>query len=391
MRRYVLGLLPLCIFGIVHAAEPSAAARKLAQDALIVDTHIDAPENLIDSWNDLTVLTPKREFDYPRAKEGGLDVPWMSIYTSAEEDQEGKAWTIANLQIDAVRSLIARAPDKFALLLSPKDVEKNVGKIMLPMGMENGGPVGDDLGKLQFFFDRGVRYITLCHGEDNRIADSSYVETHKWGGLSPFGEQVVKEMNRLGIIVDVSHVSDDAVRDVLRVTDVPVIASHSGLRHFTPTWHRNLSDELAVAIAKEGGVIQVSFGTVFLSDKQSREWADKRAQMAALKKAGKSSKEIEAFDKQFAKDHPAPVLHVDAVLDQIDYGVKLVGVDHIGIGSDFDGVSGELPVDLKSVKDYPVLVDGLMKRGYSEADIRKILGGNLLRVWGEIEAKAEKH
>jgi membrane dipeptidase len=181
------------------------------------------------------------------------------------------------------------------------------------------------------------------------------------------------------------------VRDVLRVTDVPVIASHSGLRHFTPTWHRNLSDDLAVAIAKEGGVIQVSFGTVFLSDKQSREWADKRAQMAALKKDGKSSKDIEAFDKQFAKDHPAPVLHVDAVLDQIDYGVKLVGVDHIGIGSDFDGVSGELPVDLKSVKDYPVLVDGLMKRGYSEADIRKILGGNLLRVWGEIEAKAEKH
>ena len=146
------------------------------------------------------------------------------------------------------------------------------------MGMENGAPIGDDLGKVQFFFDRGIRYITLCHGDDNRISDSSYVETHKWGGLSPFGEKVVAEMNRLGIIVDVSHVSDDAVRDVLRITDVPVIASHSGLRHFTPTWNRNLPDDLAVAIAKEGGVIQLSFGTVFLSDKQSREWADKRAQ-----------------------------------------------------------------------------------------------------------------
>ena len=391
MRRYVLALLPLCMVGALHAAEPSATARKLAQDALIVDTHIDAPENLIGDWNDLTVLTPKREFDYPRAMEGGLDAPWMSIFTSAEEDQEGKAWTIANLQIDAVRSLVARAPEKFALLLSPKDVEKSVGKVMLPMGMENGAPIGDDLGKVQFFFDRGIRYITLCHGEDNRISDSSYVETHKWGGLSPFGEKVVAEMNRLGIIVDVSHVSDDAVHDVLRITDVPVIASHSGLRHFMPTWNRNLPDDLAVAIAKEGGVIQLSFGTVFLSDKQSREWADKRAQMAAMKKAGKTSAEIEAFDKQFAKAHPAPVLHVDSVLDQIDYGVKLVGVDHIGIGSDFDGVSGELPVDLKSVKDYPVLVDGLMKRGYSEADIRKILGGNLLRAWGEIEARAEKH
>ena len=125
MRRYVLALLPLCLVGVVHAAEPSAAARKLAQDALIVDTHIDAPENLIGDWNDLTVLTPKREFDYPRAMEGGLDAPWMSIFTSAEEDQEGKAWTIANLQIDAVRSLASRAPEKFALLLSPKDVEKN--------------------------------------------------------------------------------------------------------------------------------------------------------------------------------------------------------------------------------------------------------------------------
>ena len=391
MRRFAFALLPLCLVGACYAAEPSAAARKLAQDAIIVDTHIDAPENLIGDWNDLTGSVPKREFDYPRAKEGGLDAPWMSIFTSAEEDAEGKAWTIANLQIDAVRSLVARAPDKFALLLSPKDVDAQIGKILLPMGMENGAPIGDDLAKVQYFFDRGVRYITLCHGEDNRIADSSYVETHKWGGLSPFGEQVVKEMNRLGIIVDVSHVSDDAVRDVLALTDVPVIASHSGLRHFTPAWERNLPDDLAVAIAKEGGVIQLSFGTVFLSDKQSREWVDKRTQVAAMRKAGKSQADIEAFVKDYTKAHPAPVLHVDAVLDQIDYGVKLVGVDHIGIGSDFDGVSGELPVDLKSVKDYPVLVDGLMQRGYSEADIRKILGGNLLRVWSEIEAKAERH
>ncbi|KGQ19578.1 Zn-dependent dipeptidase [Lysobacter dokdonensis DS-58] len=391
MRRIAFALLPLCMIGVLHAAEPSARARQLAQDAIIVDTHIDAPENAIGDWNDLTGSVPKREFDYPRAKEGGLDVPWMSIFTSAEEDQAGKAWTIANLQIDFVRSLATRAPDKFALLLSPQDVEKNIGKIMLPMGMENGAPIGDDLSKVQFFFDRGIRYITLCHGEDNRIADSSYVDTAKWGGLSPFGEKVVAEMNRLGIIVDVSHISDDALRDVLRITDVPVIASHSGFRHFTPTWKRNLPDDLAKDIAKEGGVIQIAFGTVFLDAKQSKEWGEKRAQMGAMKKAGKSQAEIEAFDKQFAKDHPAPVLHVDTVLDHIDYAVKVVGIDHVGIGSDFDGVSGELPVDLKSVKDFPVLVDGLLKRGYSEADIRKILGGNMLRVWTAIEAKAEKH
>ena len=389
MRRIAFTLLSLCIAGALHAAPATDAAKKLAQDAIIVDTHIDAPENLISDWNDLTGSVPKREFDYPRAKEGGLDVPWMSIFTSAEEDQTGKAWTIANLQIDAVRSLVARAPDKFALLLSPKDVDANIGKIMLPMGMENGAPIGDDLSKVQYFFDRGVRYITLCHGEDNRIADSSYVKTARWGGLSPFGEKVVAEMNRLGIIVDVSHVSDDAARDVLRITDVPVIASHSNLRHFTPDWQRNMPDDLAKEIAKEGGVIQLAFGTLFLDAKQSKEWTGKRAHMAEMKKAGKSAEEIEAFDKQFAKDHPAPVVHLNVMLDNIDYAVKLVGIDHVGIGSDFDGVGGELVAELKSVKDYPALVDGLMQRGYSEADIRKILGENMLRVWRVIESRAQ--
>jgi len=392
MRRIAFTLLSLCIAGALHAAPATDAAKKLAQDAIIVDTHIDAPENLESKWNDLGISVPEREFDYPRAREGGLDVAWMSIYTSHEEDEAGKAWQIANSQIDHVEALVQRHPDKFALLRSPQDVDKlrAGGKVLLPLGMENGAPIGDDLGKLKFFFDRGVRYITLAHGGNNRIADSSYQDTGKWGGLSPFGEQVVKEMNRLGIIVDISHVSDDTVRDVLRITDVPVIASHSGLRHFTPEFNRNMPDDIAKAVAKKGGVIQLAFGTAFLDRKQSAETMERRRKVGQMEKDGKTQAEIEAYAKAFGASHPAPVMHTDAVLDQIDYAVKLVGIDHVGIGSDFDGVDGELPVELKSVADYPNLVEGLQKRGYKDADIRKILGGNLLRVWGEIEKAAAK-
>jgi membrane dipeptidase len=392
MRRIAFTLLSLCIAGALHAAPATDAAKKLAQDAIIVDTHIDAPENLESKWNDLGISVPEREFDYPRAREGGLDVAWMSIYTSHEEDEAGKAWQIANSQIDHVEALVQRHPDEFALLRSPQDVDKlrAGGKVLLPLGMENGAPIGDDLGKVKFFFDRGVRYITLAHGGNNRIADSSYQDTGKWGGLSPFGEQVVKEMNRLGIIVDISHVSDDTVRDVLRITDVPVIASHSGLRHFTPEFNRNMPDDIAKAVAKKGGVIQLAFGTAFLDRKQAAETMERRRAVAQMEKDGKTQAEIEAYAKAFGASHPAPVMHTDAVLDQIDYAVKLVGIDHVGIGSDFDGVDGELPVELKSVADYPNLVEGLQKRGYKDADIRKILGGNLLRVWGEIEKAAAK-
>jgi membrane dipeptidase len=385
MRRYALALLPLLIAGVVHAQD---AAHKLADDAIIVDTHIDAPEQLVSHWDDLGVSAPTKEFDYPRAHAGGLDVAFMSIYTSPSEDVAGTAWQVANTQIDHVEAMVQRHPDKFAIVTSPEDVERlrQGGHVLLALGMENGAPIGDDLKKLAEFHARGVRYITLAHGEDNRIADSSYVDTHKWHGLSPFGENVVKEMNRLGIMVDVSHVSDDAVRDVLALTDVPVIASHSSLRHFTPGFERNLPDDLAKAIAKEGGVVQLTFGSVFLDADYATATLARRHQAKQMQVAGKTEAEIDAFEKQWGVAHPPPVLHVDRVIDIIDYAVKLVGIDHVGIGSDFDGVDGELPVELKSVADYPVVVAGLQKRGYKEADIRKILGGNLLRTWAAVEA-----
>ncbi|MDR7134764.1 membrane dipeptidase [Lysobacter niastensis] len=397
MRFSIATGLSLLIATSPSFAAAPTAAQKLAQDATIVDTHIDAPSELLKHWDDLGVAAPGKEFDYPKARQGGLDVAFMSIYTSPEEDAEGKAWQIANTQIDAVEAMVGRHPDKFAVLRSPGDLERlrAGGRVTLALGMENGAPIGDDLAKIAQFHARGVRYITLAHSANNRISDSSYTVQKQWGGLSPFGEKVVAEMNRVGIMVDVSHLSDDAVRDVLRVTDVPVIASHSSMRHFTPGFERNISDELARAVAAEGGVVQLAFGTAFVSPKAAADLqaffaaeADFDRANAAAAAAGQPTRSKDDFEKEWKTAHPVPVVHIDAVLDQIDYGVKTIGIDHVGMGSDFDGVSGNLPVELHSVADYPNLVAGLQARGYKDADIRKILGGNLLRVWNAVEAAA---
>jgi membrane dipeptidase len=378
-------------------AQAPDAAQRLAQEAVIVDTHIDAPGILTDKWADLAFEAKDREFDYPKARAGGLDVAFMSIFTSHGQDQAGSAWQVANTMIDGIEALAARHPGKFAILTSPRDVDRLLrgGRVLLPLGMENGAPLGDDLGNVKFFFDRGVRYITLAHSGNNRLADSSYALEKKWNGLSPFGRDVVREMNRLGIMVDVSHLGDASAKEAIALSAVPVIASHSAFRHFTPGFERNIGDEIAQALADKGGVVQIPFGTAFIdpasaADTQAhfRAINDFDRRNAALKAQGKPEQNRDAFDQAWEAAHPPRRSTLAQVLDQIDYGVKLLGVDHVGVGSDFDGVGGELPDELKTVADYPDLVAGLQARGYADADIRKILGGNLLRVWGEVEAGA---
>ena len=392
-----IALATLLIAGTTQAAAAPAAALQLAQDAPIIDTHIDAPTELLKEWKDIGLATD-REFDYPKARQGGLDVAFMSIYTSPGEDAAGQARSIAHRQIDAVEALTARHPDKFAMVSSPADIGRlrADGRVLLALGMENGAPIGDDLSQLQAFHDRGVRYITLAHSQSNRISDSSYDKNRPWNGLSPFGEQVVAEMNRLGIMVDVSHLSDDAVEDVLRLSSVPVIASHSGMRHFTPGFERNISDELAKAVADKGGVLQLVFGVGFVNRQAADDIQAYFTAYAALEKrnaearaAGKPLQDVAAFDTQWNAEHPVPATPIDAVVEQIDYAVKLVGIDHVGLGSDFDGVSGALPEGLRTVADYPNLVAALQARGYSDPDIRKILGENLLRVWHAVETASK--
>lgn len=380
------------------AADAPEAARRLAQDATIVDTHIDAPGILMEKWVDLGQRADDREFDYPRARAGGLDVAFMSIYTSPTQDDDGSAWQVANAMIDGVEALVQRHPDRFAILASPRDAQRlqRGGRVLLPMGMENGAPLRDQVANVRFFFDRGVRYITLAHSANNRLADSSYALEKKWHGLSSLGREVVREMNRLGVMVDVSHLGDASAKEAIALSTVPVIASHSAFRHFTPGFERNISDELAQAVAAKGGVIQVPFGTAFIDPRSAADLQAKfraraalAAENAARKAAGKPEKSREAFEKQWDAAHPARSSTLEQVLDQIDHGVKLLGVDHVGIGSDFDGVDGQLASGLRTVADFPNLVAGLQARGYRDADIRKILGGNLLRVWTEVERGAQ--
>jgi membrane dipeptidase len=259
--------------------------------------------------------------------------------------------------------------------------------------MENGSPLDHRIENVQFFADRGIRYITLTHGLSNQICDSSYDDNRPWGGLSPFGKEVIKEMNRVGIMVDISHVSDDAYWQTLKVVEVPVIASHSSARFYTPDFERNMSDEMIVALAENGGVIQINWGSSFLTKKAGDYSKERRKEQKAwLLENGfeEEGPEAKKFREDYRKKLPYPYATLAETVDHFDHVIKLVGVDHVGIGSDFDGVGDSLPVGLKDVSEYPNLVAEFLRRGYSEKDIAKILGGNLIRVWGEVEAYAEK-
>ena len=370
-----------------------ASARLLAQRAMIVDTHIDVHFRLQGKWSDVTKATADGDFDYERARKGGLDIPFMSIYTPAELEAEGGSYELANRLIDSVEALVGRAPDRFMIVRSPDDADEAVrtGKIGMALGLENGAPIEAKIENLQYFYDRGIRYITLAHGLTNHIADSSYDVNRKWHGLGPFGLEVVAEMNRLGIMVDISHVSDESAAHVLRVSRAPVIASHSSARHFTPGFERNISDELIVALAKNGGVVQINFGSTFLTEKANL-WskAMNEARDAWISESGnaKNSDAAKGWLEDYRSKHSLPYASLSDVADHIDYVAKLVGVEHVGIGSDFDGVGDTLPTGLKDVSTYPALIAELMRRGYTVPQLEGILGGNLMRVWREVEKVA---
>ncbi|RMF17085.1 MAG: membrane dipeptidase, partial [Alphaproteobacteria bacterium] len=326
-------------------------AREIAHRYVIVDTHIDVPYRLEDDWEDLTKRAERGNFDYARAKEGGLDGAFMSIYTPAELEWAGpgKAYAHAEKMIDHVEDLIRRAPDKFVLATRPDDVlaAHRAGKIALAMGMENGAPIEGKLENLKHFYDRGIRYITLAHSKSNHLADSSYDSERPNGGLSDFGRRVVKEMNALGILVDLSHLSDAAASEILRISPVPPIASHSSVRHFTPGFERNLSDKLIRAIARHNGVIMINFGSAFLTN-AANEYGKKQreAYEAWLKETGSTDtpENKEAFDQRYRTEHPYPYATVEDVVRHINHIVGIAGLPYVGIGSDFDGVGDSLPI-----------------------------------------------
>ena len=336
------------------APDYAAMAQRIAHENIIIDSHIDVPYRLEEHDEDVSVATEGGDFDWPRARAGGLDAPFMSIYLPARYQVEGGAKALADHLIDVVEGIAAHAPDKFMVAHSTADVEDAFARhlIALPMGMENGAGIEDDLANLDHFYKRGIRYITLAHSKSNLISDSSYDDNKQHGGLSPFGEKVVARMMQLGIMIDISHVSDDAFYDVIRLARVPVIASHSSARYFTPGWERNMTDEMIRALAENGGVIQVAIGSAFLTaGANAYSQARGPAREAWLKEKGldDNAASREAFEKEYRATNPYPYATLDQVLDVFDHVIDVAGIDHVGIGTDFDGVGDSLPVGLKDV------------------------------------------
>jgi len=384
--------MAIIMVGCSNDASLKKRAYELAHTYIITDGHIDVPWRLNDGYEDLSVRTEGGDFDYIRAKDGGLDVPFMSIYVPSSYQETGGAKEKADSLIDLVHRIANDHPDKFEVAYSPNDGDRifSQGKIALPMGMENGAPIEDNLNNVAYFHKRGIRYITLTHARDNLICDSSYDTTNTWGGLSPFGRRVVAEMNRVGIMVDISHVTDAVINQVLDMAKAPVIASHSSCRKFTPGWQRNMGDPEIKRLKENGGVIQINYGSSFVTQaSQDKRQANTDKVAAYAKKNGleQGDEQLKVYAKKVSKDNPI-YADITEVIDHIDHVVKLAGIDHVGIGSDYDGVGDSLPYGLKDVSSYPNLIYHLLKRGYSDEDIAKICYKNVWRVWREVERVA---
>lgn len=360
-------------------------AMKIHKDAIVVDTHCDTPMVISGRGVDIGKRQEKTDVDLPRMKEGGLSAAFFAIYTPHDLDKKNPS-KLAFEIIDVIYQQVEKYPQLAGMAYSADDIRKlhQEDKRAILIGMENGSPVENNLGFLRDYYRLGLRYITLTHMKNNAISDSSTAKKPQWNGLSPFGKEVVKEMNRLGMMIDVSHISDKAFFDVIETSKAPVIASHSCVRALCNI-PRNMSDEMIKALAKKGGVIQINFYSAFLDCnyfKKSKELEKKLdPMMKKLKKKfkGNPAKYFDALASLWAR-YPLPVPDVEALIDHIDYVVKLVGIDYVGLGSDYDGASS-YPKGLENVTGFPLITYHLVKRGYSETDIKKILGENFLRVF----------
>lgn len=375
-------------------------AKELAQNTIIVDGHMDLPFRMYNLGHDMRgevfdfmSRSTEGNIDYVRAREGGVDAPFMAIYIPASYQETGSAKGLADTLIMMVERMVDTWPDKLALARSPEDIETNFkeGLLSLPMGIENAAAIEDDLSNIEYFYNRGIRYMTLTHGKDNLVGDSSYDDAATHGGLSDFGKEVVLEMNRLGMIVDVSHITDKTFFDVAQISKAPIVATHSSVREFTPGFERNVSDEIIKKLAEKEGMVMITFGGSFLDQNYSDANAAIRAHVQEWLKENNLSyrdEAAQAYMREYAADKK-PTVHVSKVVDHIDHVVNLVGIDYVGLGSDFDGVGDTLPEGLKDASMYPNIIAELLKRGYSKQDIEKICYKNFFRVWKKVNDVAE--
>ncbi|MGH9496509.1 MAG: dipeptidase [Candidatus Sulfotelmatobacter sp.] len=380
-------------------APVSAAAQKIHDSALIIDTHADTPQRFLDEGFDIGSTDPNDigHISLDKAKRGNLGAEFFSIWVEPETNQGHFAKHTFDL-IDSVYEQAAKHPDRMMMAFSTADIERahREHKLAALMGIEGGHSIEADMHLLRDYYRLGVRYMTLSWSNTNEWADSSgdsndeKVQHHN--GLTDFGKQVVLEMNRLGMMVDISHVADKTFWDAIATTKAPLIASHSSARALTNA-PRNMTDDMLRAVAKNGGVVQVNFFNGFI-DEDFRKAADaqRKDEAAAvqaysdkLKAEGKpvSYVELDRIEREWLAKIPRPPLK--SLIDHIDHIAKVAGIDHVGLGSDFDGVSGATAQGIDSAADLPKITQALLDRGYSADDIRKILGGNLLRVFREVE------
>jgi membrane dipeptidase len=363
-------------------------ALKIHEAALVIDTHCDTPMHMLDRGIDIGVKSLTNNVDLVRMKEGGLDAVFFAVFVPNDQDSKNPASRALDL-IDEIRRQVERYPDLAGLAHSPQDIQRlhEEGKRAILIGLENGGAIENNLGRLREYYRLGVRYITLTHNNNNPICDSATAKKPSWNGLSDFGKEVVREMNRIGLIVDVSHISDKAFWDVLDVSRAPVMASHSCARALCQN-PRNMSDDMIRALARKGGVIQLNFYGGFLDESISRRTEELRKSLEPeIEKLKETHKRNDAAYWTAVGElwtrHVPPPPEIDVLIDHIDHVVKLVGADHVGLGSDYDGASS-YPRGLEDVTGYPLITYHLLKRGYPEKDIVKILGGNFLRVFEDV-------
>jgi membrane dipeptidase len=397
----------LVMFSVITLGQTNSdfekRVKEIHQKALTVDTHCDTPMNMVESGFDVGQdhTPPESRVDFPRMEEGGLDAMFFAVFTSQKpttDENTEEAYKLANQMIDSIYAACKKYSNKAEVALTASDAARleKLGKRAIYIGMENGFPLGTNLSRVKEFYDRGVRYITLCHSSNNKICDSS---TDRKGpehnGLSKFGEKVVKKMNELGMMVDVSHISDKSFYDVIKISKAPVIASHSSVRAIAHN-NRNLNDNMIKKLAEKGGVIQICLLDEYIKDpdttsiryQKEKEFRNlynsKYDSMTPDEKA-----EVRKLRQELREKYPKELTTVSDYVDHIDYVKKLVGIDYVGIGSDFDGGGGLS--GCADVSEFPNITREMLKRGYTEEEIIKVWGGNFFRVFKQVEKVAGKN
>jgi membrane dipeptidase len=370
-------------------------AMKLHRESIVIDTHNDITSAITDRGFDMGVRDASggTQTDIPRMKEGGLDADFFAIYVAASYARNGGSARRAMDMIDGVYEQARRHPESLEMAFTSDDIRRihKAGRVAALMGIEGGHAIEDSLSSLRQFYRLGVRYMTLTHTNTNNWADSAgginNPAEKRHGGLSDFGREVVREMNRLGMMVDVSHVADETFQDVIETTQAPVIASHSSARALTDV-PRNMTDDMLKAVAKKGGVVMVNFGKGFVNTKYVKPSPEAQAKMDEIRNQF-SGDQATMRAKLRELQGPPPRVPLDMLIDHFVHIAKVAGVNHVGIGSDFDGVGGQLPEGMENISKLPAITYELLKRGYSDADVKKVLGENFLRTMAEVERVAK--